>query len=256
MLNRMPVLLVMILLIALVGCGSENAEQAAVAQSEAAPTHDHGDEAHSHDDAMTGTLLETMDSGGYTYMKLDTAEGEIWVAGPITAVTVGDKVEVAGQMLMKNFHATSLDRDFEEIWFVSEVLTNDAMLKPKSDDMIKSTHSNMAVDKSEMDFSDVKPVDNGVTVQGIYARMNELDGQMLTVNAKVVKFTPNIMGRNWVHVQDGTGGADDHDLTVTTDAVVEVGDLVLLQGKLAVDKDFGSGYVYKVILEETKVMVQ
>jgi hypothetical protein len=64
------------------------------------------------------------------------------------------------------------------------------------------------------------------------------------------------MGKNWVHLQDGSGSEGTNDLTVTTDAMVKVGDLVLVNGMVAIDRDFGHGYSYTVILEDAEVTVE
>ena len=76
------------------------------------------------------------------------------------------------------------------------------------------------------------------------------------MRGKVVKFSANIMGKNWVHLQDGTGESGINDLTVTTSAVVNKGDTVLVSGVLVIDKDFGYGYSYDVIIEDAEVSVE
>jgi hypothetical protein len=77
----------------------------------------------------------------------------------------------------------------------------------------------------------------------------------VTVNGTVVKFNGGILGRNWIHLQDGSGKAADgtNDITVTSDTAVKVGDVITATGKVVVDKDFGSGYAYKVLLEDGKI---
>ncbi len=74
----------------------------------------------------------------------------------------------------------------------------------------------------------------------------------------MVKFTPRIMGKNWLHLQDGSGdtAAGTHDLTVTTNVTAKVGDTVLISGAVTLDKDFGEGYKYDVIIEDAKVTVE
>ena len=62
------------------------------------------------------------------------------------------------------------------------------------------------------------------------------------------------MGKNWVHIQDGTDYKDGFDLTVTTNNTVAVGEIVTFEGKIALDKDFGYGYSYSVIMEEGKTV--
>ena len=107
-----------------------------------------------------------------------------------------------------------------------------------------------------MDFSGIKKPEGGKTVAELYAEKDKLSGKEVTVRGKVVKFSAGIMGTNWIHMQDGTGGEDANDLTVTTDATVAVGDTVLVKGVLAADKDFGYGYKYAVIVEKSDVTVE
>ena len=50
-----------------------------------------------------GTVLETMDSGGYTYIKVDEGGVVYWAASPAVKVAVGDSVTFTEQMKMENF---------------------------------------------------------------------------------------------------------------------------------------------------------
>jgi hypothetical protein len=96
------------------------------------------------------------------------------------------------------------------------------------------------------------------TVAKVWADRAALAGKTMTVSGKVVKFNGGIMDRNWLHIQDGTGVAAEgtHDLTVTTMAAAKVGDVVTATGTVAIDKDFGAGYVYKVILLDATVALK
>ena len=102
----------------------------------------------------------------------------------------------------------------------------------------------------------VEKASGGVTVAELYGQSASLAGQPVVLRGRVVKFTPNIMGTNWLHIQDGTGSQGTHDLTVTTGAAVQVGDLVVVKGPVTVDKDFGAGYRYAVIVEDATVTVE
>jgi hypothetical protein len=95
----------------------------------------------------------------------------------------------------------------------------------------------------------VKPA-GAKTVAEIYADKAKLAGQPIVLRAKVVRVVQNIMGKNWLHLRDGTGGPDANDLTVTTPASATVGQIVTVKGVLSVDRDFGSGYRYAVIIED------
>ncbi|MBK5257400.1 MAG: nucleotide-binding protein, partial [Vicinamibacteria bacterium] len=83
-----------------------------------------------------------------------------------------------------------------------------------------------------------------------------LKGKDVDVRGAVVKWNPDILGRNWVHLRDGSGSPErqDNDLTVTTSDVVAKGDIVIVRGKVALDRDFTAGYAYPVIIEDAKVV--
>lgn len=95
-----------------------------------------------------------------------------------------------------------------------------------------------------------------LSVAELYAKKAEMNGKNVTVFGKVVKVNIGVMGRNWIHVQDGTGAQGTNDITVTTDGHANVNDKVSVSGKAAVDRDFGGGYKYSVIIEEAVIKVQ
>ena len=90
------------------------------------------------------------------------------------------------------------------------------------------------------------------TVAEISAKSADLKGKTVAVRGKVVKFTPAVLGKNWIHLRDGTGSAADgtNDLVVTTKDEAKVGDVVLVKGVVQTDRDLGSGYSYKLLVEE------
>ena len=112
------------------------------------------------------------------------------------------------------------------------------------------------VETTDVDLSGITPAAGGHTVGDIHAKKAELNGKPVKVRGKVVKFSPQIMGKNWIHIQDGTGDAGANDLTVTTDVTANTGDTVLISGTLSLDKDFGYGYAYGVIIEDADVTVE
>ncbi len=216
--------------------------------------------------ALGGEILETMDSGGYSYAHLDMGPEKVWIAGPATAdLIVGERVVFEGAMEMRNFHAKSLDRTFETILFVGLIAKEGEMPEGASG----GTHGGMGgMGDADEPISGTKTVlenakvegvvkaAGGYTVGEIYAQAAELGGKEILLSARVVKFSPNIMGTNWLHVQDGSGTDATSDLTVTSDGHAQVGDLVLIMGPLSVDKDFGAGYKYHVIIEGATVTKQ
>lgn len=221
--------------------------------------------------APGGEILETMDSAGYSYVHLDMGTEKVWIAGPTTAgLKVGDRVAFDGAMEMRNFHAKSLDRTFETILFVGLIAKEGEISASESSSGgmhggmggmggTASADEPISGTKTMLESAGVEGVvkaAGGYTVGEIYSKANELGGKEILLSARVVKFSPNIMGTNWLHVQDGSGTEETSDLTVTTDGHAQVGDLVLVMGKLSVDKDFGAGYKYHVIIEGATVTKQ
>lgn len=100
----------------------------------------------------------------------------------------------------------------------------------------------------------VEPCSGCVTVGKVLEDKQSYSGKVIKVKGSVTKYNPAIMGKNWVHIQDGTESAAGFDLTITTDASVAVGETVTFEGKIVLDKDFGYGYSYAVLMEDAKVI--
>lgn len=196
-----------------------------------------------------GKVLETMDAGNYTYARVETASGEVWIAGPQTPLKVGDPVAWPTGMQMKSFESKTLGRTFESIQFVDRIDTPAAA---------ESAHSMISKGNSdEPAVTGIAKADGGKTVAEIFDGRDALSGKEVTVRVKVVKANSGIMQRNWLHVRDGSKGAKgENDLTVTTSDTAKVGDIVLIRGAVTLNKDFGFGYRYDVIVEGAKVTVE
>ncbi|MCK5800327.1 MAG: nucleotide-binding protein [Deltaproteobacteria bacterium] len=217
---------------------------------------------------LVGTVLETMDASSYTYLRLKTASGaEAWAAVSKAKVKVGAKVAVAKPHPMQNFHSSTLNRTFPLIYFgnlgggKAGVHGMGGMGKnPRgmgkahgggtASDM-KRAHS--GIGRAKIAVGTLAKAKGGYRVAEIFAQRKTLAGKKVIVRGKVTKFNPGIMGKNWFHVQDGSGDATarTHDLTVTSPlaTTVKVGDVVLIEGTLASDKTVGPGYSYRALLE-------
>lgn len=228
---------------------------------------------------VSGTVLETMDASDYTYMRLKTASGETWAAITKTKIAKGDAVTVTNAMVMDGFQSKTLNRTFDHILFgvlaapgsAAPAAGSAAAALPMVSDHAPTagttggeTPQQMAAQHGQAaggppDAPDVKvPRAEGAdakTVAELWAQRTALKGKDVTVKAKVVKVTNGVMGKNWLHVRDGSGSKakKDNDLTVTSDATAKVGDVVTVTGVVSIDKDFGAGYAYPVILENAKL---
>jgi hypothetical protein len=113
---------------------------------------------------------------------------------------------------------------------------------------------------ADVDLSGIAKADGGKTIAEVFAEKDQLSGQTVVVRGKVVKANPNIMGKNWLHIRDGSGADGSNNLTVTTattdTAAPNVGDTVVVSGPLLLNKDFGMGYQYDVLIEDATVTVE
>jgi hypothetical protein len=106
-------------------------------------------------------------------------------------------------------------------------------------------------------LSGIEKAEGGQTVAEVFAAKEQLEGETVLIRGKVVKVNANIMGKNWLHVRDGSGEEGTNDLTITSaGAVPAVGDTVLVTGTLGLNRDFGMGYQYPVIVEDAEVSVE
>ena len=110
--------------------------------------------------------------------------------------------------------------------------------------------------KIEIKPGSIKKADGGYTVEECYTMKDKIKDKSIAVRGVVVKFNADIMSRNWIHIQDGTGKDGSNDLTVTTLGKAEVGQKVLVSGKMALDKEFGANYKYPVIMEGATVTAE
>src|SRR4030067_1137594 len=208
--------------------------------------------------SLSGKIAETMNSGGYTYLCIEKDGKKTWAAIPETKVTVGENISLPPGYEMVNFTSKTLNRTFEKVIFTTgptsaqsphgapdKMSIHGGSMGSKSEET--TTTENIKVEKAT--------VPNAYTVAEIFGKKSELDKKSVVVSGKVVKVSAGIMGKNWLHIQDGSGNAKDgnNDLVVTTQDIPKGGDTVTAHGILYKDKDFGSGYKYDVVVEEASI---
>ncbi|MBK9518103.1 MAG: nucleotide-binding protein [Anaeromyxobacter sp.] len=215
--------------------------------------------------SIKGKVLERLDAPPYTYLKIATGKEEQWTAVPETKLAKGAEASVVGAMPMQGFESKTLNRKFDVVYFgtlegaAAPAPTAAAPAMGGADTSpagMAAQHANVA--KGPADVGDVK-VDKASgadarTVAEVYAQKAQLKDKPVTIRGKVVKYNAGIMGKNWLHLRDGSGKADkDNDLTITSQDVAKVGDVVIVKGAVRTDKDFGAGYAYPVIVEDAKI---
>ena len=196
------------------------------------------------DGLVTAKVKAVEQVPSYTYLQVKAKGPAYWVALPTMEIAVGSKVTFRGGMMMEDFHSKELDRTFEKILFL-EGLDGGT---PAGTDMMSGSSSGSKL-KVEKLKTDVEAIEGSISIGDLFADPAKFEGQTIVVSGEVAKYNPAIMNLNWVHLQDGTEFEGKYDLTITSSDAFEVGQVVSIQGIVALNRDFGSGYSYEVLLE-------
>ena len=188
-----------------------------------------------------GLVTEVRQAGSYTYLEIqEKTKQKFWIAvSAVGGVKVGDQVRFKEEMVAKNFESKVLDKVFETVMFASDLQYRTQVPSPLITTLVEKS-----------------PYQKGksLSIAQLEADRAKYAGKEVIVRAKVVKVSPNIMGKTWVHLQDGTGNEGEVGRIVftTVEKAPVLGEVVEAKGRVSVDKAFGSDYVYKVIVEETQ----
>jgi hypothetical protein len=197
------------------------------------------------------TAEEVVQSSNYTYIRALEDNKESWLAISKREVAIGKSYYFVPNIEMTDFVSKELKRTFKTIVFVEKF--SEEPIVPESlaamPDSLRGIKPAVAKEGIK-----VEPAKGGITIGELFAKKDSYEGKTVKIKGEVVKFSPEIMGKNWLHIQDGTSGNGAFDLTITTGDVVKIGDIVTFEGVVALKKDFGAGYFYEVIVENGKLI--
>jgi hypothetical protein len=207
---------------------------------------------------IRGTVVEAMDAAGYTYVLLDTSEGQLWFATQPVPVAVGDIVQTDTGLAMEDFTSRALGRSFDVIYFAERFQNLSAGAAPEGSPQTGLPAGHPVKPAQVDDAIAVAAFEEGKDIAWVYANRDSLAGQTVTLRGQVVKYNANILGTNFLHIRDGSGDAADgsNDMIVTTQAEVAVGQTIVVSGTVVLDKDYGAGYSYPLLVEEATVTVE
>ena len=194
---------------------------------------------------------EVLQTSSYTYLFGKVNGESLWLATLKLNASAGDTFYYEEGLEMIDFNSKELDRTFESVIFLEGVYTSEASLQGGANISGSPQITNSAASTIN---SVIEPVEGGVTIAELMANKSEYEGKKVKLKGTVVKYNAGIMGKNWIHIQDGTANGTENDLTVTTEMSAKVGDIITIEGVITLDKDFGAGYFYKIIVEEGKIM--
>ena len=235
----------LLLAAAVAGCQSRTPEPANVPLGQAPAA------APATGDVLTGPVIEKLDAPPYLYIRIKTGKGDVWAAVPAAKIENGAVVTVFSPMLMTKFESKSLKRVFDEVYFGTLAPPNAGSSGAAGTSSAGQSPAPIAVGKVEKATgADAR------TVSELWALKASLVGKAVSIRGTVVKYNEGVMGKNWIHLQDGSGDATlgTNDITVTSVDGASRGETITITGTVRTNKDFGAGYSYAVIVEDAKVV--
>jgi hypothetical protein len=195
------------------------------------------------------TVKEVLNANAYTYLLVTEGEKEFWIAVPKSDVKVGKTYTYEGGMEMKKFESKDLKRTFDSVFFVEGLIDPDA---PAATETAISP-KNIIPDTAKLSKG-ITLAKGAISLHDLFSGRDKLEGKTVILTGKVIKFMPDIMSKNWIHLQDGTSYNGFNDITITSLAKVKVDEIVTLKGTVVLNKDLGSGYKYDILIEDAVVV--
>ncbi|WP_297695656.1 hypothetical protein [uncultured Eudoraea sp.] len=199
-------------------------------------------------------ILEIIPATKYVYLNVKEDKDQFWIATKKREIDLDSTYFYREALLKTDFKSKIHNRVFDSIWFVTKLVTQ----------MHGAKYTSGGSDNPQISKDKEEPVE--VTVHGdkninykiypdISALLNDpdkFDGQAVQIKGKCVKVNNNIMNKNWIHLKDES--QDDFDLIITTNMSAQKGDLITIQALVALNKDYGAGYSYDLILENGVIL--
>jgi hypothetical protein len=190
-------------------------------------------------------------AGNYTYLSVEDGDESYWIAVAGKGFENGETIYFKSFVEMNDFKSKELDRTFESILFVDQFSREPDGLDKAAPSGAETANPRKNRMDALIDSIKIAPAPGGISIAELYGNAEKYKNKEVVVRGQIVKINRDIMDRNWVHIMDGTR-VDRSDLTFTTTEDFQMGDTITIRGKVALDKDFGAGYVYPLIVEEAE----
>ncbi|NOQ25790.1 MAG: hypothetical protein GQ564_10555 [Bacteroidales bacterium] len=203
-------------------------------------------------------VKEVLEANAYTYLNVEENDTVQWIAVSKMEAKVGETYYFDEFMEMKYFESKDLGRVFESIYFIQELRKTLEKKPVASQGKMPAGHMSAEehAGKPEITKNEIKvdPIEGGITIAELYSNREKYNGKKVIIRGKIVKVNFAIMNKNWFHIQDGTSAEGNFDLTITTmEEEIKINEIVTVEGTIILNKDFGYGYSYEVLLQEAVI---
>lgn len=193
---------------------------------------------------------EVLQTSKYTYLSVTEDGNQAWIAVPKTEAEVGETYYYRGGLKKTNFKSVEYDRVFETVYLVSGISKSPTAMGTPAGHMHAGNDNIPQADPG----AKIDPPAGGISIAELFKNRSQYDGKTVRIKGRCVKLNNMIMNRNWVHLQDGSIADTESDLTITTTENIPLGAVVAVEGIISLNKDFGAGYRYDIIMEEAHLL--
>ncbi len=229
-------ILIALSLLALISCGKKDKDYRSIANP---------------NEPREVIVQKSEPAGNYTYLSVEDGDESYWIAVAGKGFEKGETIYFKSFVEMNDFKSKELDRTFESILFVDQFSREPDGLDKAVPSGAETANPRKNRMDALIDSIKIAPAPGGISIAELYGNAEKYKDKEVVVSGQIVKINRDIMDRNWVHIMDGTR-VDRSDLTFTTTEDFQMGDTITIRGKVALDKDFGAGYVYPLIVEEAE----
>jgi len=196
------------------------------------------------DDVHKVKAEEVLYTNQYSYVNVEENGKKYWIASLKQEIKIGEMYTYRDGMLQVNFESKEFNRTFDTLYLVSNLLPigqNHAHASPDKQD------NNKKINASPRNIE----VKGSVKIADLVANPGKYEGQTIQISGECTKINIDIMDLNWIHLKDGS--KDDFDLVITSNEIIAKGQVVTMTGTVTLNKDFGAGYSYEIIMENGKI---
>ena len=192
----------------------------------------------------TVVVNEILPTANYTYLNVTEGEKVFWIAVSSTDAKIGDTYFYVGGLLKNNFESKALNKVFDELYLIGNLVSSNHGNEVDSAGTDNMEVNTLATSSEKIKITRQK---GSIKISEIVNNPKKYEGQTVQIDGECTKINLGIMGKNWIHLKDGS--QDAYDLVITSDEMVDVGSVVTMKAEVILNKDFGAGYKYDLILE-------
>jgi hypothetical protein len=206
------------------------------------------------EDLHTVVINKKLSGSKYDYLYVKENQENFWIAIQKKEIIVGDTYYYKGGLLKTNFESKELNKLFDKIYLVTNLVGKNHSNTSISTDNSKMNFEQVASTKENIPMHTNKIIEHkgSMKIADLVKNYKKYTGKTVQISGECVKINPNIMGRNWIHLKDGS--KNDYDLVITSNSYVKEGSIITIKAVVTANKDFGAGYSYDLILEDGELI--